>query len=588
MKSTTLLALPVLSILFSSNAFAQPDAPPSAPPAPSTAPLTSPDPAQNTVIPTTPQRSVVDTSSPSAPAITQDQLDAAVAAALADPAKNPALAKDGHPLAGYHDGLFYLRDENDNFRLYVQGRAQIDSYNYLGPGIGSSTTLVPTIFLRRIRPEITGEILKHWQFMISGDFGATSLDNPKGNGTETVSAAPGANPTAATAKYASAQTAHIGAAPTDVFVNYRAHSIFNIQIGQFDSPFMMENRTSDKYIPFMERSLAVRDVGNPNNKEIGAMAWGELENKLFFYSLGLFDGDGQNKLNTDARGDFLARAFVHPLATVMKNELKDVQIGGSLKLGSRDSQDTNYDYNSLTTQGNYTFWAPTYAGSKGTTHIIPAGAQTGVAGELRVPISMFDVTSEIVYIHNDTRESVEGYQSTNNERFGDMHGVSYYAQLGFWPLGNRDINGMPGYENPPHLNFKKADPERPHSESANNEPKQALQLLVKWEQLLLTYQSASRAGAVDPKNIDGDITLNTFSIGANYWATKHIRLSANYIFDMFPDSAPVKATAAGAPAQTSNQRALAPGNTLATGVDDSARNTANSLHEILFRIAVAL
>jgi phosphate-selective porin len=580
MKSTTLLALPVLSILFSSNAFAQPDAPadaPQTPPPPSAPPLTTPQQAPDpTPAPTT------------SPGITQEQLDAAVAAAVADPAKNPALAKDGHPLAGYHDGLFYMRDENDNFRLYVQGRAQIDSYNYLGPGVSSSTTLVPTVFLRRIRPEITGEILKHWQFMIAGDFGATSLDNPKGNATETVAAGPGANPTAATAKYASAQTAHIGAAPTDVFVNFHAHSIFNVQVGQFDAPFMMENRTSDKYIAFMERSIPVRDVGIPTNKEIGAMAWGELENKLFFYSLGLFDGDGQNKLNTDARGDFMARAFVHPLATVSKDELKNLQIGGSVRTGSRDPQNTNYDYNALSTQGNYTFWAPTYAGSKGTTHIIPSGAQNGVAGELRIPVSMFDLQSEVVYIHNGTRESVEGYQSTNTERFGDMHGASYYVQLGFWPVGNRDINGMPGYENPPHLNFKKADPERPHTETANDQPKQALQVLVKWEQLLLTYQSASRAGAVDPKNVDGDITMNAFSVGVNYWATKHIRLSANYVLDMFPDSAPTKATSAGSPVQTSNQRAQAPGNTLATGVDDTARNTASTLHEILFRVGVAL
>src|SRR5260221_10391310 len=34
------------------------------------------------------------------------------------------------PLAGWHGGLFYLRDENDNFRLHLQGRAQIDVYSY--------------------------------------------------------------------------------------------------------------------------------------------------------------------------------------------------------------------------------------------------------------------------------------------------------------------------------------------------------------------------------------------------------------------------------------------------------------------------
>ncbi|HEX7664308.1 MAG TPA: porin, partial [Polyangiaceae bacterium] len=248
MKSTPLLALPFVSFFVTTSALAQPDAPPPiAPDASSTQPLqpTTPAAPPSTITTTT------DVTTPPPPPV----LD------LSDPANNPALAKDGHPLAGYHDGLFYLRDENDNFRLYVQGRAQIDSYNYLGPGVSSSTSLVPTVFLRRIRPEITGEILKNWQFMIAGDFGATSLDNAKGNGTETVAAAPGAAPSATSGKYAGAQTAHVGAAPTDVFVNFHGHALFNVQVGQFDAPFMMENRTSDKYIPFMERSLAVRDIG---------------------------------------------------------------------------------------------------------------------------------------------------------------------------------------------------------------------------------------------------------------------------------------------------------------------------------------
>ena len=43
-------------------------------------------------------------------------------------ADNSSLAKDGHPMAGNHNGLWYLRDSNDNFRLYVGGRAQIDTY----------------------------------------------------------------------------------------------------------------------------------------------------------------------------------------------------------------------------------------------------------------------------------------------------------------------------------------------------------------------------------------------------------------------------------------------------------------------------
>ncbi len=470
-----------------------------------------------------------------------------------------------------------MRAYHDNFRVYVQGRAQIDAYTYFGPGV-SDTALKPTLFVRRIRPEVTGELFKRWYFMFSGDFGATALDNPKGT-NEVSAAAPGKAPTDSSGRYASAQTTKFQAAPADVFVNFKAHSLFNAQIGQFDAPFTMENRTSDKYIPFMERSLAVRAVGIPTNKEIGLMLWGEDDKKIVHYALGVFNGEGQNRLNTDSRGDFIARVFVHPLATVMKGELKDLQIGGSFRYGSRDPKFTSYDYPALSTQGNYTFWSPSYTGSKGVTHILPSADQIGGAAELRVPVSIVDLNSEFVYVKNDTREAVEGYQATNTERLGAINGFSYYIELGVWAYGKRDINGLLGYENLPHLDFSKPDP-------AN--PPHALQLLAKWEQLDLKYASASRGGAVDAKGIDGKIKVNAFSLGANYWYTKHIRLSANYVVNMFPGSEPTKATTTGGPTWSADQRALAPGNTLSTGVNDKARDGAHVLHELLFRVGVAL
>lgn len=522
-------------------------------------------------------------SAPAPPPIRPVAVDTAPAAkardakALAPSPDDSALAKDGHPLAGWHNGLVFFRDYNDNFRVYLQGRAQIDAYTYFGPGV-SDTTLKPTIFLRRIRPEITGELFHHFSFMLSGDFGATGLDNPKGT-NEVSAASPGKALSDTSGRYASAQTVRFSAAPTDVFLNFKAHALFNAQIGQFDAPFTMENRTSDKYIPFMERSLAVRAVGIPTNKELGLMFWGEMENKLFYYSVGVFNGDGQNRLNTDARADGMARVFVHPLATVLKNEMKDIQVGGSMRYGSRDQKFSEYDYSALSTQGNYTFWSPTYSGTKGNIHILPSGAQFGAAAELRVPVSIIDVNSELVYVKNDTRESVEGFQTTNTERLGAVDGYSYYVEVGVWAYGKRDINGMLGYENPSHLDFSKPDAA---------DPPHALQFLVKWEQVKLRYASASRGGAVDPKGIDGDIKANAFSLGANYWFTKHVRFTTNYVLNHFPGSEPVKATAAEGPVQTADQRALAPGNTLAIGTNDKARDGAHVLHELLFRVAVAL
>lgn len=488
-------------------------------------------------------------------------------------------AADGHPLAGYHNGLFYLRDHHDNFHLYIQGRMQLDFYSFLGAGV-PETTLKPTLFIRRIRPEITGEFLGHWRFMIAGDFGATAIDNPRAT-VETSAAAPGVTPTAGTARFASAETTRFQAAATDAFINYREGTTVNVMVGQMDAPFMMENRTSDKYLPFMERSLAVRAVGVPTNKEIGGMFWGETANRLFYYSAGAYNGDGQNRPNVDSRFDFYGRMFVHPLATsdITEKPLKDLQLGVSGHYGSRDKKWVDYDYPVMTTQGAYPFWSPIYTSSKGPTHIIPAGNQVAVAGELRVPVSRFDITGELVYIKNNTREAPEGFQATESDRFGAISGISYYASLGWWVFGQRDINGIPGYGNPPRLDWTKSDP---------LDPPHALLLVAKWEQIALKYDSASRTGAPDPQNVDGDIKVNAFSLGASYWATKHVRLTLNYVYNQFPDSAPVKATTPGGPQQSSTNRALAPGNTIAPGFDNGARDNAHDLHELLARIAIAL
>jgi hypothetical protein len=446
----------------------------------------------------------------------------------------------------------------------------------MGPGV-SDTQLKPTLFIRRIRPEIGGEILKRWQFMFAGDFGQTGVDNTRGT-NETQAARPGVAPSATTARFASAQTTAVRAAVTDVWVNYRALPLFNLQVGQFDAPFTMENRTSDKYLPFMERSLAVRALGIPSNKELGAMVWGEDEGKHLLYSVGVFDGDGQNRLGVDNRADFMGRLFAHPFAT-FGGPLKDLSFGASFRYGERQQSFVEYDYAPLTTQGGYAFWSPIYSGSKGFTHVIPSGGQLGVAGEIRIPVGDFDVTTELVYVNNRTREAIEGFQATNTERLGAIKGTAYYVTLGWWPFGHRDVNGVPGYENPAHLDFKKQAPRH---------PLQSLQLLAKWEQLSLKYEGASREGTPDAKGIDGSIKANVFEIGANYWATKHMRLGVNYGINMFPGSAPASPTKAGDPTWSSDQRAVAPGNTIEKGVNDDARNGASVLHELMFRFGVAL
>ena len=104
-------------------------------------------------------------------------------------------------MAGFHNGVFFLRDYNDNFRLYVQGRAQVDAYTYFGTGVPDSS-LKPTVLLRRIRPELTGEFMKYFQWMLSGDWGQTSVDNSNGKTNESSAAAPGGTPSGTSGRYA--------------------------------------------------------------------------------------------------------------------------------------------------------------------------------------------------------------------------------------------------------------------------------------------------------------------------------------------------------------------------------------------------
>jgi len=109
-------------------------------------------------------------------------------------------------------------------------------------------------------------------------------------------------------------------------------------------------------------------------------------------------------------------------------------------------------------------------------------------------------------------------------------------------------------------------------------PPRGLELVAKWEQLRLEYDGAARAGEADSKsNLDGKIKVDALSLGANYWWTRHLRLTVNYVLNRMPDS-----TAGGSP----DQRAMAPGNLVAAGVNDDARTSAHTLHEVSARVGV--
>jgi hypothetical protein len=479
------------------------------------------------------------------------------------------------PLAGWH-GSFFLRDPNDYFRLYPRGRMQVDLNTWPGGPTGEAkdggVALQPRLFVKRLRFELAGQFLTNWTFHFAADFGGQATTNNNGK-TEQSAAGAGADPTAATARYNPVEAASASAALADVFVNYSVCKCLNFMAGQYDVAFSMENRTSDNSTSFMERSVGIGGFVIPSKKDTGLTVWGELLDGRLDYAVEMLTGDGQNRPQVDSSFDFTGRVFTRPLFG-SDSPLAKLQLGVSGRTGQRDPKLVGYDYPAIATNQGYQLWQPTYKDSLGRTlHVLPSGSQNAIGGELRLPISLLDLRAEAYYVQNNTREAVDGYQLQSSsdgkpytERLGAMTGVGWYVHLSAWPLGDRFVNGDPGYLRPTAVNFAKEA----------EKPKQGLEVSARVSGVNAEYQGNSRQGGADAKTATKEsgskITVLQYGLGLTYWYTKNLRLSLNYDIYHTPGSADV-----------TQNRAVVPANTLA---GDKQDKTAHLMHELGARVGV--
>jgi hypothetical protein len=280
----------------------------------------------------------------------------------------------------------------------------------------------------------------------------------------------------------------------------------------------------------------------------------------------------------DTRYEIAGRVLVRPLATSTSSPSKWTQIGLSARQSSADPTRVGYDLPSMSTQGGFVFWKPTYKDSLGRViHIIPSTGQWAIAADVYVPIQNFDFTGEFMYVEDNSREAVDGYQlSPFTERLGTFKGWGWYAQASYWLLGDHDIIGYPSYGKPVHLDL--LAPQRA--------PQQGVQVLAKFEMLHMSYDGNARGGNLDAKTPNGDVIVNDFELGINYWATKHLRVGLNYTYYDFPSSEPTTPSEPNGPVQSATQRAFAPAQLVPKGVDDSARDNGHTLHEFQARVGV--
>jgi hypothetical protein len=479
---------------------------------------------------------------------------------------------EGPLLAGWSDG-FYLRDQNNYFQLFPRALVQTDVYGFFGAGAAAvpatdgGVGLKSRLLIRRARLGLGGEFLKRWSFMIEGELGGQDPNNT--NGAAQLSAAPaGKAPTAATARYAPLDSVGSRAGLADVWISYRYAPWLNLMVGQFNLPFSMENRTADDYTPWMERNLAIRSFVVPSSKDLGGMLWGDIERGLVSYEIGVFGGDGQNRPSVDNRVDFSGRVYARPFASLGTGSLaKHTQIGLSARHGDRDPASVGYDYPAITTGQGFELWKPAYTDSLGRfVHVLPSGSQNAIGGELRTRLSEFALQGEVYYVANNTREAVDGFQLTNTERLGQIHGLGWYLQLSGWLLGDSFVAPDPGMNRPRRLDTRV---------EGEGRPRRGLELIAIMSGINANYSGATRKGATaDPLTPSADITVYELGLAAQYWHTKHVRFAVNYIVYDTPESGD----------RTKNQ-AVVPANLPPTST--TAATPGHLLHELGARLALS-
>jgi phosphate-selective porin OprO/OprP len=101
----------------------------------------------------------------------------------------------------------------------------------------------------------------------------------------------------------------------DAYADIGFHSAATVRLGQFKVPFSQESLASDPDVDTIDRSQVVNklapgfDIGT-NGRDIGAMLSGKAA--FLEYSLGVFNGSGINKADTDDKKDLAARLVIHP------------------------------------------------------------------------------------------------------------------------------------------------------------------------------------------------------------------------------------------------------------------------------------
>jgi hypothetical protein len=390
---------------------------------------------------------------------------------------------------GFSDRLF-VRSPGGEVVLFPGALVQVDGAAF------PRQTPKTGFYIRRARVQLSGWLGRIFYFVASADFAPAPAA-----GGDTV--APSALP--ATDNYLSLVPAG------DRFI---------VQAGQFDVPFTLENRTADAYTTFIERAMAARSLGAPRNKDVGVMVHGLLGDGLFYYSGGVFNGDGPNFRTFDNQPDAIGRATVSPFARGA-SMFRRLTLGGSAWYG-RHVQGPAFPVQA--TPGGQGFLAPQWITGQPsrTLELREHGTLTAFGGELTIPFgTRFGLRGEGVYKRQQLAETDVTLASAPPTVLGTatLDGIAAYGELWLWLAGDERMLPAPGLQLPARI-------DRRYRRAFED----GLMVAVRGEFL--------KEDLVSNQPMLGNPTRATTRVisgtaGVNYWRGSFGRISLNYVVNMW-------------------------------------------------------
>jgi len=418
----------------------------------------------------------------------------------------PVLADlDEPPLFGDTGRLVYLRDRRDFIRIYPHARLDTEAHGFFGSRVSSlradqaGVDLGPAFIVRHARFELGGEALERLAF----DFAFDLVENPALDGAR-----------------ADARKTRVGLDAAWTYID--AGRGLGLMMGVFQAPFSLENRTQVSELAFMERSVATRGFAVPASRVLGASLEGSTYLRQLSWSVGAFGGEALGTGSMDRSFDGIGRVSYQPFITHASWPLQGLELGVSLRAGTRNPRDNHSDAPAITTRQGFALWRPTRVDADGqTVHILQTGTQRGIGLELRLPSKCLTLRGEGYYMNRQTRETLEPAASTPGLRGGSISGFAGYVELSSWPLAGLLDSDQPSPGRFPH-------PE--HLELWNTVPFQerhGIELAALAGGIGASYDAQSRSGTPDPSVRSKRIRIWELGFAVNYWHTARFKIGAN-------------------------------------------------------------